>query len=655
MKKIIKLLFLIFTIIFNINVYAKSDVYIESVDLIDDSIIGDVEILEDSSFEDMSLKFNIRFYEINSSVKYKVVVKNNSDKNYTMSDNIIDNNDNSYIKYYYSYDNGKTIKANSSKIFYITVKYDEMVPNNLLDNGTYINNKSVNVDLINNSNPETIRNITIIFIILFMFILLVYFVKRNKKNILIPILLLVIFPLSIKALNSIRITMNNNIEVYNNMIREFCSPNSDGNSYSLIREAFHLDEYSNKITSIEFINNMNIPNDSVVSWDLSNKQDNSIIGYLINDNDNYKLYIGSNHKIYGNFKSIFTFAYLTSLNSISFNNYYDTSRVEDMRRLFYNSENIIRLDLSCFDTSNVVDMRNMFTGCKKLEELNISSFNTSNVTDMGYMFSNCQSLLNLDLSNFNTSKVTSMKAMFNTMFNIEEIDVSSFDTSNVTDMSYMFNQYATTNGDIRLKRIKGLNNFNTSNVITMEAMFQWEHELEEIDVSSFDTSNVTNMRLMFSGCSALDEINVSNFNTSKVTDMSSMFHNCSGLTELDLSNFDTKNVTTMAYMFNISNDDPSGKKFSYLNNLKISNFDFSSIQYIHWAFDSLMYLNIELNLNINEDFDTTYFYKTFAGTATKDGSLVKLNYIRSNERFVDYILENDTSGSHLVKGNCLDC
>ena len=471
-----------------------------------------------------------------------------------------------------------------------------MVPNNLLDNGTYINNKSVNVNLINNSNPETIRNITIIFIILFMFILLVYFVKRNKKNILIPILLLVIFPLSIKALNSIRITMNNNIEVYNNMIREFCSPNSDGNSYSLIREAFHLDEYSNKITSIEFINNMNIPNDSVVSWDLSNKQDNSIIGYLINDNDNYKLYIGSNHKIYGNFKSIFTFAYLTSLNSISFNNYYDTSRVEDMRRLFYNSENIMRLDLSCFDTSNVVDMRNMFTGCKKLEELNISSFNTSNVTDMGYMFSNCQSLLNLDLSNFNTSKVTSMKAMFNTMFNIEEIDVSNFDTSNVTDMSYMF-----------------------------------------------------------SGCSALDEINVSNFNTSKVTDMSSMFHNCSGLTELDLSNFDTKNVTSMAYMFNISNDDPSGKKFSYLNNLKISNFDFSSIQYIHWAFDSLMYLNIELNLNINEDFDTTYFYKTFAGTAIKDGSLVKLNYIRSNERFVDYLLDNDTSGSHLVKGNCLDC
>ena len=89
MKKIIKLLFLIFTIIFNINVYAKSDVYIESVDLIDDSIIGDVEILDESSFEDMSLKFNIRFYDINSSVKYKVVVKNNSDKNYIILNIII--------------------------------------------------------------------------------------------------------------------------------------------------------------------------------------------------------------------------------------------------------------------------------------------------------------------------------------------------------------------------------------------------------------------------------------------------------------------------------------------------------------------------------------------------------------------------------------
>ena len=102
MKKTIKLLFLLFVILININVYAKSDVYIESVDLIDDSIIGDVEILEDSSFEDMSLKFNIRFYEINSSVKYKVVVKNNSDKNYTMSDNIIDNNDMGYDKQIYN-------------------------------------------------------------------------------------------------------------------------------------------------------------------------------------------------------------------------------------------------------------------------------------------------------------------------------------------------------------------------------------------------------------------------------------------------------------------------------------------------------------------------------------------------------------------------
>ena len=74
---------------------------LKSVDLIEDSIIGDVEILEDSSFEDMSLRFNIRFYDINSSVKYKVVVKNDSDKSYTMSDIIIDNNDNSYIKYYY--------------------------------------------------------------------------------------------------------------------------------------------------------------------------------------------------------------------------------------------------------------------------------------------------------------------------------------------------------------------------------------------------------------------------------------------------------------------------------------------------------------------------------------------------------------------------
>ena len=38
---------------------------------------------------------------------------------------------------------------------------------------------------------------------------------------------------------------------------------------------------------------------------------------------------------------------------------------------------------------------------------------------------------------------------------------------------------------IKLKKIKGIENFNTNNVINMSTMFQECHELEELDLSNF--------------------------------------------------------------------------------------------------------------------------------------------------------------------------
>ena len=49
--------------------------------------------------------------------------------------------------------------------------------------------------------------------------------------------------------------------------------------------------------------------------------------------------------------------------------------------------------------------------------------------------------------------------MFNECPELISLDLSNFDSSNVTNISFMFNNC------IKLKEIKGLNNFNTSNVI----------------------------------------------------------------------------------------------------------------------------------------------------------------------------------------------
>ena len=194
-----------------------------------------------------------------------------------------------------------------------------------------------------------------------------------------------------------------------------------------------------------------------------------------------------------------------------------------------------------------------FAQCKNLIEVSGENLVTSKTfektTNMSYMFYYCSSLTSLDVSKFDTSKVTNMSYMFSRC-GLISLDISNFNTFKVTDMSYMFGVRSVNNEEISgIKEIKGLENINTSNVISMMGMFQCCAELEYIDVSNFDTSKVTNMSWMFDCCSNLTNLNVSKFDTSKVTDMSMMFYACGRLTNLDVNNFNTSKVTNMKKMF----------------------------------------------------------------------------------------------------------
>ena len=285
---------------------------------------------------------------------------------------------------------------------------------------------------------------------------------------------------------------------------------------------YHSDEYREKITSIEFSNNKNIPSEAVQSWDVSERQDGSVMAWIVNDTENagyYKLYIGGDGGVVANPNS---------------------------STLFANFKQTKTIDLSNLDTSYVTDMNYMFDGMSHLENITFGEkFDTSNVTDMHGMFNWCVSLKSLDLSNFNTSRVTNMMGMFPYCRSLTELDLSNFDTSNVTNMNQMF---ATWDGVSQLKTIN-LSSFKTSKVTNMSGMFAGLTELTELDLSNFDTSSVTNMGQMFEGLSKITELDLSNFDTSNVTSMSAMFNKCSSLKALDLSNFNTKKVTTMLNMF----------------------------------------------------------------------------------------------------------
>ena len=156
------------------------------------------------------------------------------------------------------------------------------------------------------------------------------------------------------------------------------------------------------------------------------------------------------------------------------------------------------------------------------------------------MFSGCEGLISLNLSNFNTSNVVNMQAMFSYCSSLVSLDLSSFDTSNVVDMRGMFSSCGS---------------------------------LVSLDLSSFDTSNVVRMSGMFSYCRSLVSLNLSNFNTSNVVNMQEMFSGCKGLISLNLSNFDTSKVTSYRRMFQLSKILVLDLTGFYFENLELDNID----------------------------------------------------------------------------------
>ena len=233
---------------------------------------------------------------------------------------------------------------------------------------------------------------------------------------------------------------------------------------------------------------------------------------------------------------------MNKLKSIDGIAYLNTSKVRDMRRMFYGCEKLPSLDLSSFNTSNVTNMWAMFADCDSLVSLDLSSFNTSNVTNMARMFSGCDTLTSLNLSSFNISNVIDMAGMFAGCRYLASINLNSFNTESVKYMGWMFD-------GCRSLTSLDLSRFNTANVVEMEYMFQGSETLASLNLSSFNTANVKEMAGMFAGCRSLSTLDLSKFNTRKVVDMAGMFSSCVSLTSLDLSHFHTSNVWNMDTMF----------------------------------------------------------------------------------------------------------
>ena len=79
-----KLLLILLTFLFIPNVYAANNVVIESVTL--DSKSDNTEIVNEATYQNLSIKFDIKFNEVNDFAKYKIVINNQTNEDYEISE-----------------------------------------------------------------------------------------------------------------------------------------------------------------------------------------------------------------------------------------------------------------------------------------------------------------------------------------------------------------------------------------------------------------------------------------------------------------------------------------------------------------------------------------------------------------------------------------
>ena len=330
--------------------------------------------------------------------------------------------------------------------------------------------------------------------------------------------------------------------------------------------------YYDNFVSVNFINNATVPEGALEVKDPSVSGTGKIKSWLIQNGENYELYVGSDKNIYANYNSSKLFANLTKLTSVNLSNFY-VNFTNDMSSLFIGCSALVNLDVSHFETSSVTNLVSTFRDCTSLARLDVSNWDTSNVTNLSGTFNNCQNLVSVgDLGLWDTSKVTSMATLFWNCINLQQINVSNFDTSNVTNMADLFSN---------CQKIKSLDlsKWDTSKVNMMQYLFCNCDSLEVINLSNFDTSNVTSILGMFYDANNLKTINLSNFKADKLNNTAYIFETCTGLEKIIINNVDANLINSL---FSLLANRTSNTTGNIETNVDSSGLDLTTVQSKNW-------------------------------------------------------------------------
>ena len=359
--------------------------------------VSDVDANKDSSkielYSGTMMKSTVKLSStnINSQIKYKVTVYNNSEERQPFTgvrhgDEYYDNND--IIFEVNGFKPGQTIEPKETKDIIITFKYKNNIPENTVLK-SYLNFKMSNPNrMVTADSGDASTN---------------YLTGTVTKD----------------KIETVKFEMGKEPTDVNIISKFDASEKQDG---SII--GYYTDKDNNGLYELTFMSEEVIYANESAKWLFCN----------LNNVKEFKFYNFSTFKV-KEFNYMFYECFLvTDLDISSF----DTSCATDINGMFCECRNLKTIDLKNFETSKVMDMSDMFGDCYSLLNVNFGEFDTSSVTSMWHMFTECTNLEKLNLSGFDTTNVTNMKCMFYLCTNLTELDLSSFDTKNVTDMESMF-------------------------------------------------------------------------------------------------------------------------------------------------------------------------------------------------------------------------
>lgn len=685
---------------------------IESVEAISKS--GNIIEKKEPVLNGRDINLDLKINNLNDSIKYKVVVKNESKEDYALGTKEM-NKGNKYISINYSSNDDLVIEGGEEKELFIDVTYNNLIKSNEFKLGKYDFNDKVVLQLSNNNpiNPETITGKLIIgsicLFIISVIVVIVLYTKRKKYGYLVIILSVAMIPI-VKAMCISTIDVNVSVEVnqINYMPCTFDGDLVQGAEYEY-EDFVYRYKQENKKTRI-----------SIYTFDYT-------LEWINMDEDGW----GVRHKGATTAQDGTTVPKMCS----SING----KPIVSMNYTFAGMKKLSKLDVSYIDTSNVVRMEGTFedvgasspevNGVNGIEIRGLEYWDVSNVTTMEAMFESVGTSNNkviiTDMSGWDTSKVETFYCTFeflgegnDRLGTYDDFLVKGFeywDFSSAKDISYMFSYFGvrannnvmdlsrwntsnieemigTFEGFGRLSKVAkviGLNNWDVSNVVNMVNLFLCfgtdAGEVSIGDISNWDVSNVKDMSFMFGQFADFSKVadisDLSKWNVSKVKDMSNMFDAFGFESEVvnigDISNWDVSNVEDMEYMFrdfgtkaNNITLDLSKWDFSKVTKVRNMFFGFASestvpidigkidihSDNIAGLFTGAKSIKVVVNLYTSPNYGgISYNYddRALHDAALIDGSKITINYSRNTTNIED-ILATASPESHVVKGELLD-